>query len=300
MLLNSFVTLGSLFNCCLCLPIWSMRNCLLIWMITEFSWEGKTAYDRWDFLSLFSLLSLLRARPTLKILDQTSEWNQFALDLTQSNFKYLQWWFLNLPWFFTNNLFSPITDVNSLHCSLHPFSYPDTVENHLSLSPLHTPIRQQSGLLPISPSPCWTIPALTAFFCPFCAPALTNLYLSAGLQPVPQPLSLLRSPKLGTVLQLQPLQCQTMGKDCCPQQYPSGEQSSAGLWVLVTTWWSCQDIFRTVQSLKLTAEIVRQYLCKKEWQLVLFNPTQKIYLAKLSKFELYLTESSCREMSETF
>lgn len=48
------------------------------------------------------------------------------------------------------HLFSPITDVNFLHCSLHPFSYPDTVENHLSLSLLHTPIRQQSGLLPIS------------------------------------------------------------------------------------------------------------------------------------------------------
>lgn len=66
-------------------------------MITEFSWEGRIAYDRRDFLSLFGLLPLLRAGSTLNILDPTSEWNQFALDLTQSSLKYLQWWYLNLP-----------------------------------------------------------------------------------------------------------------------------------------------------------------------------------------------------------
>lgn len=46
------------------------------------------------------------------------------------------------------HLFSPITNENFLHCSLHPLSYPVTVENNLS--PLHTSIRRQSGLLPVS------------------------------------------------------------------------------------------------------------------------------------------------------
>lgn len=96
----------------------------------------------------------------------------------------------------------------------------------VSVSPTHS--HQAVVRAPYPPLPF--LPALTAFLSPFCSPVLTNLCPPAGLHPVPQPLSLLRCPKLGTVLQMQPLQCQRMRLlDCCPQQYSSGEQSSAGL-----------------------------------------------------------------------
>lgn len=130
------------------------------------------------------------------------------------------------------HVFSPITNGNFLHCSLHPFSYPVTVGNNLSLSPLHTSIRQLSGLLPVSlpfsrlknPS-SHSLPLHTLCSCPeqpvsHCwAPSSTSASLFYWGAP-------------------NWAQCSTcslfsakewMEKDCCPQQYSSSEQSSAGL-----------------------------------------------------------------------
>lgn len=45
----------------------------------------------------------------------------------------------------------------------------------------------------------------------------------------PALLSSTGEPKLGAVLQVQPLQRQGMGRDCCPQHYSSGELNSTGL-----------------------------------------------------------------------
>lgn len=140
------------------------------------------------------------------------------------------------------------------------------------------------------PSPGSTIPALTASL------SLLRSHPDQPVSPCWAPSSTSASlfhwgaPNLGA----QCSQCslssaQEQGRIAALSSTPGLSRLQLGFVVLVTTWWSCQDIFWTVQSLKITAEIVRLYLCKKEWQLMLFNPTQKIYLAKLSKFELYLT-----------
>jgi len=56
----------------------------------QFSQEGRIVYDGRDLWRLSSLPPVLKAEPTLKISDPSSELKQAAQDLTQSSFKYLQ------------------------------------------------------------------------------------------------------------------------------------------------------------------------------------------------------------------
>lgn len=164
---------------------------------------------------------------------------------------------LELALILYEHLLSPITDVNFLHCSLHLFSYPDTVENHLSLSPLPTPIGEQSGLLPFrlpfsrlsNPSP-HSLSLSILCSCP--AQPVSHCWGT-----VPQPLSLLRSPNWAQCSRCILSSAKPWGRIAALSSTPVVSSLQLAFVVLVTTWWSCQDIFWTAQSLKITAGIVR-------------------------------------------
>lgn len=117
----------------------------------------------------------------------------------------------------------------------------------------------QGSFLSASPSPGWKIPALTAFLCTLCAPALSSLCPTAGLHPVPQPLSSTEEPQTGhsAPRAASPVPKSGWRRIAALSSTPVVSSLQLGFMVLVTTWWSCQDIFWTAQSLKITAEIVR-------------------------------------------
>lgn len=170
---------------------------------------------------------MLRAGPILKISDSTSELNQAAQGLTQSSFKFLQWWrFLSLSeqlqfllQFFMNIYFPQIqTGTSCIAACIHSlilspcptlkiwFCLPYTFHSReqLRASSLQPSLLQadqaqllQSLLMHIVLQP-WPVQ------CP-----------TAGLCPGPQLSLVPGSSRLVTVLVVSCHQCQIQGKDCC-------------------------------------------------------------------------------------
>lgn len=126
----------------------------------------------------------------------------------------------------------------------------------VSVSPTHS--HQAAARVPSLPFCRLSNPSSQASLGPLCAPALPSLCPTAGLHPAPQPFSpLLGSPNWGQWSRCSLSSAKEWGGIAALSTTPVVSWIQLGFLVLVTTWWSCQDMFWTVRSVKITSEIVR-------------------------------------------